>query len=187
MKNMNVTQWCHHFLEMQVLPGDLCIDATAGKGNDTKKLAELAGPDGRDLAFDIQTDALNATEKLLEKQELISRVQLIHAGHEHMAEYAQSETVNCIIFNLGYLPGGDHNISTRAATTLTAIQSGLKLLKRQGLMTLCIYQGGDTGFEEHDSVLEYLKSLDSRKYLVILSSYYNRPNTPPDLALVIKL
>ena len=142
---------------------------------------------GQVLAFDIQADALEATAELLEKHDLASRVQLLHTGHEHMADYAEPESVNCIVFNLGYLPGGDHTIATGSATTLAAIQSGLTLLKHQGLMALCIYQGQDTGFEEHDRVLEYLKQLDPRKYLVILSSYLNRPNTPPDLALLIKL
>ena len=187
MKNMTVTQWCHHFLEMQVKPGDLCIDATAGKGNDTKKLAELTGPEGHVLAFDIQTDALEATEKLLVKHDLNSRVQLIHSSHEYMSDYVENESVSCIVFNLGYLPGGDHSISTQTDSTLSAIQSGLSLLKKHGLIALCIYQGGDTGFDEHDTVLSYLRQLDPREYLVILSSYLNRPNTPPDLALVIKL
>lgn len=187
MKNMTVTQWCHHFLSTQVQSGDLCIDATAGNGHDTQKLAELVGESGKVLAFDIQEAALHATLLRLTQTNLQARVHLIHSGHEHMAQYADPESVSCIVFNLGYLPGGDHNISTKTGTTLTAVSSGLSLLKRQGLMALCIYQGKDTGFEEHDQVLGFLKNLDPKKYLVILSSYFNRPNTPPDLALVIKL
>ena len=31
-----------------------------------------------------------------------------------------------------------------------------------------IYSGGDSGFEERDGVLDYLKGLDSKKYLVVL-------------------
>ena len=54
-------------------------------------------------------------------------------------------------------------------------------------MSLCIYSGGDTGFEERDTLLSFLKALDSRKYLVVLSSYYNRPNHPPIPVLVRKL
>ena len=54
-------------------------------------------------------------------------------------------------------------------------------------MSLCIYSGGDSGFEERDALLSYLKTLDSRKYLVILSSYYNRPNNPPIPVLIRKL
>ena len=54
-------------------------------------------------------------------------------------------------------------------------------------MSLCIYSGGDSGFEERDTLLSYLKELDSKKYLVILSSYYNRPKNPPIPVLIWKL
>ena len=35
MKNYQITQWCARFIKEQVSPGDLCIDATMGNGNDT--------------------------------------------------------------------------------------------------------------------------------------------------------
>ena len=35
--------------------------------------------------------------------------------------------------------------------------------------------------------LDYLKTLDSKHYLVILSEYYNRPNHPPIPVLIVKL
>ena len=54
-------------------------------------------------------------------------------------------------------------------------------------MSLCIYSGGDSGFEEKDGILQYLRTLDSKKYLVIVSEYYNRPNNPPIPAMIIKL
>lgn len=54
-------------------------------------------------------------------------------------------------------------------------------------MSLCIYSGGDTGFEERDTILEYVRTLDSRKYLVICSSWYNRENHPPIPVQIYKL
>ena len=54
-------------------------------------------------------------------------------------------------------------------------------------MTLCIYSGGDTGFEERDAVLDYIKNLNSKKYLVIQTEYVNRQNHPPIPVLIIKL
>lgn len=44
MKNYQITQWCARFIREQVQPGDFCIDATMGKGNDTLLLSMLAGP-----------------------------------------------------------------------------------------------------------------------------------------------
>ena len=187
MDNLSVTDWCHRFLSQQISPGDLCIDATTGNGHDTAFLASLVGADGQVIGFDIQQSALDAAGKLLRAQGLIDRVRLVLDSHEHIDQYAIPGTVSCITFNLGYLPGGGHAIATKAATTLPAIAAGLPLLKKGGLMTICVYQGGDTGFEEHDAVLRYLSTLDSKTYLVIASTYLNRPNHPPKPVLVIRL
>ena len=104
-----------------------------------------------------------------------------------MKEYASGETADCVMFNLGYLPGGDHRISTRKETTLEALNQALFLLKRNGILSICVYSGGDTGFEEKEAVLKWLKALDSRQYLVLVTEYFNRPNHPPIPAFVIRL
>lgn len=54
MKNLQITAYTQHFIRQQVMPGDICIDATMGNGNDTVLLSRLAGENGRVLAFDIQ-------------------------------------------------------------------------------------------------------------------------------------
>ena len=54
-------------------------------------------------------------------------------------------------------------------------------------MSLCIYSGGDTGYEERDALLTFLKNLDSRKYLVIRCEYYNRRKDPPMPVLIVKI
>lgn len=96
-------------------------------------------------------------------------------------------SVNCIVFNFGYLPGGDHSLATKASTSIQALVSSLSLLKKQGILMLCIYSGKDSGFEERNALLKWLKELDPKKYLVIRTDYYNRPNNPPIPVLVVKL
>lgn len=182
-----ITDWCRHFLSLHVKPGDLCIDATMGNGHDTLYLSQLTGPTGHVFSFDIQEIALTSTKKRLDSHHADDNVTLLLESHIHMANYAEDETVSCIVFNFGYLPSGDHSITTKKETSIQAIETGLKLLKKNGLMSLCIYSGGDSGFDERDALLEYLKQLDSKKYLVILSSYYNRPNNPPLPVLIQKL
>ena len=115
------------------------------------------------------------------------RARLILCGHEHMDRYLEPESVDGICFNFGYLPGGDHRIATRPETSVAAVEQGLKLLKPGGMMSLCIYSGGDSGYEEKDGVLAYLRTLDSQRYLVICSEYYNRPNHPPIPVLIVRL
>lgn len=78
-------------------------------------------------------------------------------------------------------------MATRADSSKRAVESGLALLKKGGLMTICIYSGGDTGYQERDEMLAFIRQLDSHKYLVILSEYANRPNDPPIPVLIIKL
>jgi predicted methyltransferase len=174
-------------MKLQVKPGDLCIDATAGNGHDTEFLCELTGETGQVLAFDIQEAALSHTRERLEAAGFLSRARLILDGHEHMSAYAEPESVSCIVFNFGYLPGGDHTLATRPDTSIEAIHQALSLLKKGGILSLCIYSGGDSGFAERDALLEELSHLDPRKYLVIRSEYYNRRNHPPMPVLVVKL
>lgn len=187
MKNFQITQWSAHFIEEQVKPGDFCIDATMGNGNDTLLLSRLCGESGQVLAFDIQEQALNHTRERLQKAAAPENYTLLLESHSHMRQYARPETVSCIVFNLGYLPGGDHSKATKSNTSITAMEQGLFLLKKGGLLSLCIYSGGDSGFQERDDVLTWLKQLDPHKYLVIRSDYYNRPNNPPIPVLIIKL
>ena len=179
MRPSQITDWCQEILRTQARPGGLYIDATMGNGHDTLFFSRLAGESGRVLAFDIQPAALESTRELLKDQGMAERAELILDGHEHMDRYAKAETVDAICFNFGYLPGGDHDIATRADTSVQAVEKGLRLLKKGGLMSLCIYSGGDTGFEERDRLLAYLKSLPAKEYTVIRNDYYNRDNHPP--------
>lgn len=186
MKQSQITYWCHEVIRSQAKRGGLYIDATMGNGNDTLMLCEMAGDTGEVYAFDIQPQALKATKNLLEKHHVTAKCQLILDGHENMDNYLQQETADVVCFNFGYLPGGDHSIATKADTSLVAIQKGLQLLKPGGMMSLCVYSGGDTGFEEKDCILNYLKTLPAKEYTVIVNQYFNRENNPPMPIFVFK-
>lgn len=185
-QSVNTIRLLQQSLQLTIKKGACCIDATAGKGNDTLFLAKLAGESGRVLAMDIQPAALEATEKLLQKHHVAERVTLILDGHENMQKYAENESIDCIMFNLGYLPGGDHTIATKADTTIQALEQGLQLLKPLGMISLAIYHGGDTGFAERDAVLNWLKQLNCKQYTVLVTDFYNRPNHPPLAVQIIK-
>ncbi len=185
-KQYQITEFCHHFLKDYIQKNDCCIDATAGNGYDTEFLCRMVGEHGKVYAFDIQEEAVTNTRRRLEQAGLSDRAVLICGGHERMLEYVREE-VAVIVFNFGYLPGGDHRIATRAETSLPAVRQGLELLKVGGVMNLCIYSGGDTGYEERDALLAFVKGLDTKKWLVIVSSYYNRKNDPPLPVFIIRL
>ena len=177
MQKLNTLSLAHQFIESHVSDGDLCIDATAGRGYDTAFLARLVGKTGKVLAFDIQQEAVDSTNALLAARGLRAEVHL--DSHSNMANYAEPETVDCIVFNLGWLPGGDHRIFTHADTSFAAISAGLELLKKGGLMCVTIYHGGATGFEERDTLLELLREIDSDRFQVISTFFHNWKKEPP--------
>ncbi len=178
MNTVNTLKIAHRFISERIKEGDFWIDATAGRGNDTLFLSKLVGESGKVIAFDIQSTAIESTKALLEKNG-VTNAEVIKDSHHNMDSYAKEETVDGIVFNFGYLPGGDHNICTKAESSIMAIEKGLSLLKVNGVMSLCIYYGGDSGFEEKDALMEYLKTIDSKKYTVVTVDFYNRPNCPP--------
>ena len=190
MAQISMTKWLHNQLLSIKESWEVCVDATAGNGHDTLFLFENCASSGKVIAFDIQKAALEATENLLTQHDFGNvkrpKVQFILDGHEHMDEYIESNTADIIMFNLGYLPGGDHALATNSQTTIPAIKKGLEILKVHGVMSICIYSGGDTGFQEKEEVLAFLKQLPQKQYTVIVSEFYNLGNCPPTPVIIRK-
>jgi len=109
-----ITQYCHERIRQLIKNPSLCIDATAGTGKDTVFLASLAGANGRVIAMDIQETAVEQTRNRLIKEHLSDRAKVVLDTHVHMDAYADEGSVSLIMFNLGYLPGGDHHLATKA-------------------------------------------------------------------------
>ena len=183
-RQLGVLDLAHRFLREHVRPGDIVIDATCGRGNDTKLLCELAGETGRVLGFDIQQEAIDSAAALLAENGL--RAELHLDSHANMEQYAEPESVSCIVFNFGWLPRGSHEIFTHADSSIAALEAGLRLLKPEGWLVLCIYYGGVNGFSERDALTEYLAGLESRFYTVLQCSFPNRTGCPPFAVFVKK-
>lgn len=200
MGRIAITSWCQDRIRQLMPHPVICVDATAGTGKDTLFLCGMVPEDGQILAMDIQEDALKQARERITKAGYEDKVTFVLDGHEHMDQYVNfsengqencqtpqiSGPVDLIMFNLGYLPGGDHKKATTYPTTMEAIEKGLSVLRKGGLMTLMIYSGGDSGFEERDALLPFLKELDHRQYTVIVESFYNKPNTPPLPVYILK-
>ena len=97
------------YISSCVSDGDRVIDATCGNGHDTLFLAKIVGEKGKVFSFDIQPEALVNTRRLLEANNLADRVHLIQSGHERMDSHVH-EKVAAVMFNLDYLPGGNHKL-----------------------------------------------------------------------------
>ena len=109
--------------------------------------------------------ALTNTRKRLQCAGAPENYQLILDSHINMGSYASPGSVSCIVFNLGYLPGGDHSLSTKAETSIQALEQGLSLLQKRAILPLHLQRRGHSGFQERDQVLAWLV-LGPRKYLV---------------------
>lgn len=186
MNSFSALNIINRIIDERVKEGDICIDATAGRGNDTLHLCRLVGDSGHVTAFDIQQDAVVSTKALLFENGLAHRADVLLKSHSEMDELFEENTVSFITFNFGWLPKGDHNIFTHKDTSIEAIEKGLKLLKSGGIMSLIIYYGRETGFEERDALLEYLPTIDSNRYTVVEMPFVNRPNCPPIPIIIIK-
>ena len=166
-------------LERAVQPGDTVIDATMGNGHDTLTMCEAVGPGGRVYAFDVQPKAVAATEELLCSHGMRERAELILAGHERMKEYVKGP-VSAAVFNLGWLPGGDHSVTTRWETTSEAVRAALELLQPGGVLVICAYPGHAEGDRERQELTVLLSGLDNRVYNVLRHQFLNAGNGAPE-------
>ncbi len=153
------TELLHTLLRDRIAPGDLVIDATAGNGHDTLFLAEAVGPSGKVIAIDVQEDAVSATRKRLADAGLLERVRLHCASHVDLPEIAGVATPTAVVFNLGYLPGGDCSVITRTEDTLSAIAAALGILIPGGTLAAVCYPGHPGGDAEADAVKDFISSV----------------------------
>ncbi len=171
-----------HDLFLQKLNNkDIVVDMTIGNGNDTLFLCQNFS---FVYGFDIQQIALDNTMKLLEENNL-HNYKLIVDSHTNIDNYINRE-IGGAIFNLGYLPNGDKNITTLSHSTIIALEKTLKLIRRKGIIVIVIYDGHVQGKEEAKNIENYLANLNQKEYDVLLYKYINQINNPPYLYCILK-
>lgn len=173
------------YLRQVVEKGDTVIDATMGNGHDTAMLAELVGPDGHVVAFDVQADAVARTAESLKEKGLADRCELHCCGHQLMADYVKTP-VRAVMFNLGWLPGGDKSVTTHWETTRAAVDAALSLLVPGGIVTICAYPGHDAGDEERRCLMDFLAALRPQQFNVLHHRFLNAGPGAPECFLIQK-
>ena len=98
---------------------------------------------------------------------------------------AAARRPSVVMFNLGYLPGGDHKAVTTNDSTLRAVADALLVLKKGGVVSIVTYPGHEEGAAEDHSLSEMLARLDSGSYEVLFIGQHNR-NKSPNLYLCFK-
>ncbi|MFZ0566112.1 MAG: class I SAM-dependent methyltransferase [Chlamydiales bacterium] len=159
-----------------VSPGDKVIDATVGNGHDTLFLAKLLKGKGKLIGYDIQPQAIAQTKKRLESLSENERsiVSLHLMSHSQFSESG----VKLIVYNLGYLPGGDKSITTLAETSLDSLKAALPILAPSGKISMTCYPGHPEGKREEAALFDYLKTLSSHEWDVGYHQWLNRSLFP---------
>lgn len=167
--------WSHVAMKLGTSPDGIAVDLTAGNGYDTLFLAKRMK---KVYAFDIQTLAIENTEKLLQK-EGIDGVVLIRDTHEHFHHYLDPKTVDIYAMNLGYLPRGDKSVTTRWESTKRTIDGVLAGMKKGAILSLCVYPHHAEGARESAGLKTLIETLDQRLFHVSSIRFPNQRNDPP--------
>mgnify|MGYP001084715906 CR=1 FL=1 len=139
--------------------------------------------DKKIIAFDIQAQAISQAKA---NNSQFNNIEYILDGHEHVTKYVQ-EQVKAIIYNLGFLPKGNKNITTLHQTTLDSLDQAMQLLVVGGRIAIVVYSGHPEGKIELEKILSTLCILDQKKWEVWMSSFINQKNNPPQLIVLEKL
>lgn len=174
----------HRIWQELLKPGDWAIDATAGNGKDTLKLAEiiLNQGDGELVALDIQDCAIVNTHQLLSKyfnSQQLERVHLFRQSHATFPDLKQAPKL--IVYNLGYLPGGNKSLTTQTATTLESVKAALSLATEA--ISITCYPGHPEGALEEETLLAFTKGLNPTEWNTTFYEWKNRSKSPSLLLL----
>ena len=182
--------FAHNLIKKHVSIGSTVIDMTAGNGHDTVFLAKLVGEEGYVFAFDIQENALHNAKKMIMESGLDGEnITFFHACHSRFLEHLSAEEVErvkAVIFNLGYLPGGDKTICTHENTTILALVQLLECLSAGALLVLVCYPGHPEGERECGHVLDFVRNIAPQRAKVVRYENINSKNPAP-FVLVIEI
>lgn len=183
--------YAHSCWKQIIGPGDTVIDATCGNGHDTLFLAILALTDcsGELYAFDIQPQAIENSKRLVKEQlppSLVDRIHFIQRSHVSFPESLMPKSVKLIVYNLGYLPGSDKQITTEVESTLESIQKALPYICHSGGIFITCYPGHEEGKKEQDALLEALALLDFKEWSCCHHHWFNRDAAPSIIEITRK-
>lgn len=171
----NLIDFAHSFWEKSFEKGDWALDATCGNGHDTLFLAErFEGV----IGLDIQPQALSQTKTLLETKQLDHKVTLFLQSHETFPPLAHEVPLRLVVYNLGYLPGSDKQVTTQVSTTLLSLRKALSLLLPGGVISLGCYPGHLEGEREEKALLAFVKDLSPQIWSVTRHKWENRHRSP---------
>ncbi|MBS0626461.1 MAG: class I SAM-dependent methyltransferase [Verrucomicrobia bacterium] len=150
-------------------PGDWVIDATLGNGHDSLFLAEMGA---NVVGLDIQLQALEKSKNLLTGKQIDLRLM----SHAELDQLNLPCRPKLIVYNLGYLPGGDKSVTTRLETTLRSVSQAIELT--EAALSIMCYPGHAEGEKEEAALAEWASHLPKDRWDVAHHRWTHRPRSP---------
>lgn len=125
-------------------------------------------------AFAIQVKAIN---ELKEKFRENPQVTIHGESYVNLSRYISEARI--IMYNLGYLPGGDCDLTTKTEETLRSLEQACQLVLPKGVISVVAYPGHPEGAREAVAVEEYLKALPGSVFEVLTLRQTNRSAKTP--------
>lgn len=179
----NAVQLAHSYWQRLIQKGDTVIDATCGNGRDTLALAQLTltSESGKVIAMDLQAAAIAKAQELLRRElseELYARIEWIHGCHSQWPSKLFHPPPRLIVYNLGYLPGGNKSLTTQTKTTWSSVEQAMSPLLPGGCLSITCYPGHPEGLAEERHLKEKLAVLDPAEWSVCHHRWINRRQAP---------
>ncbi len=99
-----------------------------------------------------------------------------HARIDELLPAGDRGRIAAVMFNLGYLPGSDHQLVTQSSSTLRALTIAWDWLRPGGILSVIAYPGHPGGLEETLAVCDWF---DVQANLIVVSP---RGSTPAPAA-----
>lgn len=189
-KYLNPTNLAHSFLEKKLHKTGIFLDGTLGNGFDTLYIAKKMNADSKIFSFDIQQKAIDTSLNLLKNEidnEKLKSISLILDSHTEIKKYITKEKIVAGIFNFGYLPKGDKNITTKKESSFLAIKNSMDLLELNGILVLVFYTGHLEGKLEKNYILDNLKYISKRDFAISICEMINHSEDAPSLCIIEKV
>jgi hypothetical protein len=103
-----------------------------------------------------------------------------------MGTHAAAGSVAVVMFNLGYLPGENHELTTESAETLCALEVAATLLKPGGVLSVICYPGHPAGAAEAVEVEAWITALTANGWRIAKYSAIGTRRPAPFLLLAGK-
>lgn len=178
----NILEKVKRLIDVGMREAGIYADFTMGNGFDTLYLSKNCPEGSMIYAFDVQSDAIESTKRLLDDENCPDNYRLIFDSHEnfdaHIPQLELGERIKCGVFNLGYRPTGDKKITTLRSSTLAALRKAVDFLDFGGVIVAAIYPGHEEGAAEGELIREYGENLDSREYDVLYHRLINIKTSP---------